>query len=257
MSILQAQPIDDSQQTVPHMTDQLQRAEEAPEDSLTLSSKYASTSEFKQFLSRTFRSQDSGVDRRVAELRLGLRVEDNFRWIFKKYYRSVWAFFFNCGVSPSDCEDLSQEVFIRVYRGLKNFRGEAKFETWLSRIAGNVFLNRIRDQSTQKRGASELSWDEAQETDDSLESELAVGALSAEPSPQQNFLTSERKTQLLKAIGDLPPQMRQCLALRLVSNCKYREIAEIMDISIDAVKSHLAQGRARLKERLTEVFKEQ
>ncbi len=239
------------------MTDQLQETEETQGNSLVFSPRYSSGSQLKKFLPKTLKSREGEVDRRVNELRLGVCVEDNFRWIFKKYYKSAWAFFFNRGVSPSDCEDLAQEVFVRVYRGLEKFRGEAHFETWLSRIAGNLFLNRIRETKTQKRGASEVSWDEVRETSEPEKIDLAMGALATEPNPQQEYLALERKAQLHRAIRSLPPQMRQCLALRMVSNYKYKEIAEIMQISINAVKSHLAQGKARLEERLKEVFREQ
>jgi RNA polymerase sigma-70 factor (ECF subfamily) len=71
------------------------------------------------------------VNRRIGESQTGGEREETFRLIFDRYYRSVYRFFEKRGFSTEECQDLTQETFLRVYKGMATFRGEARFETWL------------------------------------------------------------------------------------------------------------------------------
>src|SRR6478736_2127771 len=93
------------------------------------------------------------VERCIAKLQLGVETEENFRLIYTHYYRLVYSFFFRQRITDARCHDLTQEVFLRVYRGIGTFRGEAHFETWLRSISRNLW------NSTEEWKAREVSLD--------------------------------------------------------------------------------------------------
>jgi RNA polymerase sigma-70 factor (ECF subfamily) len=177
----------------------------------------------------------------------GIDREENFRRIFQRYYRRIYVLFARWGFHDIECEDLVQETFLRVHRNLASFRGDSKFETWLWEVAANVYKNTLRSRGTQKRDAQEVSLDDA----DGAAGGGSVMALeSRERDPLADLLVGERKQKLHEAMGELPPQMRRCVELRVNHDLKYREIAELMHVSIDTVKAHLFQARQLLKTRL-------
>jgi RNA polymerase sigma-70 factor (ECF subfamily) len=173
--------------------------------------------------------------------------DESFEEVFNQYYRLVVGFFTKRGFTLQEAEDLTQIVFLRVYKGRETFRGEARFSTWLFQICANVFRNNLRDRSTQKRDAEEVSMDLA---DSSALEGLADGGAD----PLHQTLGAEAKRKLRTALSDLPPQMRRCVELRVYEDLKYREIAERMKISIDTVKAHLFQARQILKGTLGDYF---
>lgn len=165
--------------------------------------------------------------------------------LFRRYYRPVVAFFAHRGFSMDDSRDLAQETFLRVFKSMNTFRGESGFETWLFQIASNLYKNTLRSLQAQKRDARE----------ESLDSEDAVVELGArERDPLHAILAEERMRLLRGAVEDLPPQMRQAVLLRVDGDLKYREIAELMHVSIETVKAHLYQARQQLGTRLAGYF---
>jgi len=175
--------------------------------------------------------------------------EEAFRRIFERFYRPVAGFFHKRGFPSQDCEDLAQETFLRVYRSLAEFRGEARLDTWIFKVAANLYCNTLRSRGTQKREGKELSLD-APATLAALED-----ALPAEGgSPLEESLEHEREAMLERAIQSLPPQTRRCLELRIACGLKYLEIAEVLRISGDTVKTHLLQARRRLRSALGEHY---
>jgi RNA polymerase sigma-70 factor (ECF subfamily) len=179
----------------------------------------------------------------------GIDREENFRKIFQAYYRRIYVLFAKRGFDDIECEDLAQETFLRVHRNLASFRGDSKFDTWLWEIAMNVYKNTLRSRGTQKRDAQEVSLDES-EADSAAGSGSAMALESRERDPLADLLVVERKQKLHEAMKSLPPQMRRCVELRVHDDLKYREIAELMHVSIDTVKAHLFQARQILKTKL-------
>lgn len=178
------------------------------------------------------------------------RSED-FQLLFERYYRSIHFFFTNRGFSKEDARDLTQETFLRAYKGVEAFRNEASYKTWLFRIASNIWRNAIRSRNAAKRDAKEVSLEEH------LEGGRPVPPDSASRergSPLSQILTDEAILQLQRALNDLPAQMRRCVKLRLFQELKYREIAELLQLSIETVKSQLHQARQRLREQLRGYF---
>jgi RNA polymerase sigma-70 factor (ECF subfamily) len=187
-------------------------------------------------------------NRLVAAWQAGGDREEVFRQIFRTYYRPVHSFFAKRGFPADECQDLVQETFLKVHRGLAAFRCEARFETWLFQIAANLYRNTLRSQSTLKREAQEVSLDEAAE-------ETGVPAPKAtEAGALDGVLAEERSQVLHDALEELPSQMRRCVELRVHQDLRYREIAILMQVSIDTVKAHLYQARQQLKSKLSGYF---
>ncbi|MCP4660368.1 MAG: RNA polymerase sigma factor [bacterium] len=180
--------------------------------------------------------------------------EERFRQLFDDYYRPVSYFFARRGFSPEECRDLAQETFINVFKGIATFRAETSHKDWVFRIAKHLWLNRMRDGATIKRRAYEVSYEDAFVDGQPM----AVGELrngSANPGPEERLLRDEQSALLRDALDQLPRQMRRCLMLRLQGE-KYREIAVVLGISLQTVRSHLSQARQRLREILGEDFGE-
>lgn len=175
--------------------------------------------------------------------------ERTFERLFQRYCRPLRAFFSNRGFSPEDCRDLTQETFLAVHKGLGRYRGDASEETWLFSIAANVWRTRLRRKSTGKRLGTEVSMTLMAEEGQELPPERGSSA-----DPLGDILREERAILLKQAIEELPVQMRRCVFLRIEQDMKYREIAVIMQISIDTVKSQLFQARARLRKQLGDYF---
>ena len=169
-----------------------------------------------------------------------IHPDERFFRIFRQNYRRVYVFFVRKGFSDQECEELVQETFLRVYRNLRSFRGESSFDTWLFEVAAGVYRNELRGRSAQKRGVPQVSLEEDSPDEQS--------------DPLDDLLSGERRRVLLEALAELPPQMRRCVELRVHQDLKYREIAEVMMISIDTVKVHLFQARQLLKTKLSDYF---
>ena len=125
-------------------------------------------------------------------------------------------------------DDLAQETFIKAYTSLRQFRGDAKFYTWLYRIAYNCFL------AHQRGRKPEVALDESHED---LHSRTEDGV-------------SDLHRDFAKALQEFPPQQRMALHLHLHREMTHEEIAELMDAPLGTVKSHIQRGRERLRERM-------
>jgi RNA polymerase sigma-70 factor (ECF subfamily) len=184
----------------------------------------------------------------VANLQAGVEVEESFRWLVQEHYATVLDFFKFRRFSPEESHDLAQETFLNVFRGIHSFRGESSPRTWIVNVAANVWRNELRHRSTVKRFAQEVSL-----TEGPLGVEEEVSLRVGADDLLADLLKEERRRLLLRKLQELPPQMRRCVLLRVLQDLKYHEIAAVLGISIQTVKSHLHQARRRLKESLGEV----
>jgi len=176
----------------------------------------------------------------------------DFQALFDEHYRSVLFFFTNRGFSFEEARDLTQETFLRAYKGVETFRYEASFKTWLFQIATNLWRNAIRSRSAAKRDAPEVSLEEELNSGRPVLSDL--GGPHGAGTPLSAVLADEAVSQLECALDELPAQMRRCVQLRLFQELKYREIAGLMKLSIETVKSQLHQARHRLRQSLSGYF---
>lgn len=195
----------------------------------------------------TGNDDDPDLQRAIAELQAGRRVELNSRRVFESYYRWVRRFFDRLGYSAEDGEDLAQETFGQVFDRIGSYRSEGSFRSWVFAIAANLHRGRNRWRRREKRHAPEVSLDSPADPDTP-----ALEVPGGERSPAQAAYEKERREALARAFQSLPPQMRQVLLLRVDQDLKYREIAEVLQISIETVKAHLFQARQRLRAELGE-----
>jgi RNA polymerase sigma-70 factor (ECF subfamily) len=190
----------------------------------------------------------------VREIKQGLNVEANFRWLFECHYARILRFFRRKGFDPEDCRDLTQETFVSVYRGLKDLRQEEQFESWLFAIAHNVWCSLIESRTAQKRSATLLSLEGEGESGDYPP--IAARLADGNADPLTVALEKEKLEKLREALEHLPHQMRRCAQLRVGHDLSYVEIAALMGISVNTVKAHLHQAQKALRAQLSSYFEE-
>jgi RNA polymerase sigma-70 factor, ECF subfamily len=171
-----------------------------------------------------------------------------FSELVKRYDRNIFRIAQHITHNEEDAQDVVQEAFLKAYQNLDQFQGNSKFYTWLVRIAVNEALMKLRRRRTDKT----VSIDEDVETEEgSMPREVADWG----PNPEQLYRQSELSEILKKTIQGLPPGFRTVFVLRDVEGLSTEETAEMLGLSIPAVKSRLLRARLQLRERLAKYFK--
>lgn len=171
-----------------------------------------------------------------------------FSELVKRYDRNVFRIAQHITHNEEDAQDVVQEAFLKAYQNLEQFQGNSKFYTWLVRIAVNEALMKLR----RRRSDKTVSLDEDVETEEgSMPREVADWS----PNPEQLYGQSELGDILKKTIQGLPPGFRTVFVLRDVEGLSTEETAEMLGLSIPAVKSRLLRARLQLRERLSKYFK--
>jgi len=145
--------------------------------------------------------------------------------------------------SNEDAEDVVQESFQQAFIHLKSFNGDSRFSTWLSRIAINAALMKLR----KKHRLYDVSLDESVETE---ESSSRIDLEDQGLNPEQLYAQKERQRILSAAMNELKPGMRKAIELRELGERSTEETARMMGISVSAVKARVFQGRKKLRKRL-------
>jgi RNA polymerase sigma-70 factor, ECF subfamily len=194
------------------------------------------------------------VDQLVERWQRGIDREETFRRLYVLSFQKVYRFFVRRGFPEDECMDLSQETFLLVHGHLQAFRGEAPFDTWMFKIAMNVYRNRLRTLGSLKRDAHVVPLDASPE--EPLVSARPEGLFAGceADEPLSSVLAEERARLLREAVEGLPAQMRRCVQLRVDRDLKYREIAVLLQVSVETVKAHLFQARQQLRVRLGAYF---
>jgi len=156
-----------------------------------------------------------------------------FDVIVERHRRAVYQLCYRYVGNHDDASDLAQDVFLRAYRGLKNFRGGSSLATWLYRIGVNVCLNRVSAKAPQTEPI-----DEHQFVD-----------VHAEPASEK-MLKDERGARVRAAIAQLPPKQRSALILRMYHDMSHQEIADTLGSSVGAVKANFFHALGNLKKLL-------
>jgi RNA polymerase sigma-70 factor, ECF subfamily len=173
---------------------------------------------------------------------------DAFPQLVKKYSRRILRVGRNITNNDEDAEDVLQETFLKAYTHLDGFQGNSKFYTWLVRIAMNEALMKLR----KRKGDKVVSLDEQLDTgEDTVTREVAVW----EGNPEDRYSQDEIRGILDKSIASLPEAFRTVFTLRDVEEMSTEETAEVLNLSIPAVKSRLLRARLQLREKLTRQFK--
>lgn len=168
-----------------------------------------------------------------SEKAFGRLIEENQ----KKVYRIALSFVKN----PTDAEDIAQEVFIRVYTSIGNFKGNSSLSTWIYKITYNLSLDFLKRNNKKLKTTKTL--------DDPEDVEIIT--LSGEKFiPEQELEEKELKADLKKALSELPDDQRQLIELKDVHGFSYEEIIEITGLKDGTMKSRLNRARASLRKSL-------
>ena len=171
-----------------------------------------------------------------------------FDEIVRRYKDRLYSTLFRILGDYEDARDVAQEVFVRAFRGLDGFRGEAQVYTWLYRMAMNRAHYRLRDRSRKGRNRAVSLY--------AIESDarsVAAAAVSENRTPAKEAESRELEEVLQQCLDELPEMLRMVFALRVFEELSYDEIADVMECPRGTVKSRLNQARVLLRSRLREL----
>lgn len=163
-----------------------------------------------------------------------------FDFLVKHYQSKIINIAYGMLQDKEDAYDVAQEVFLKLYRKIGSFAGEASLDTWIHRVTVNASLDALR-----KRGRRVQTVPLAVQSEDEQAVELPLADDSA--APEKVVLQNERRRMLLDAIERLSPKYRSVLVLREFEDLDYEQIASALDISVGTVKSRLNRAREKLR----------
>lgn len=180
----------------------------------------------------------------VADLKAG--SEEAFALLIGQYHQPLYSLIARSINDPADAADITQEVFIKVFRSIRGFHGESSLRTWLYRIALHEASNQRRWWSRHKR--QEVTIDSPLEEENG-DNSICLGSMLADESnsPFDNVAQNEIRERVEAALRQVPEAFRTVLVLREIEGFAYEEIAEILNVNLGTVKSRLTRGRAALR----------
>ncbi|MGA8728212.1 MAG: sigma-70 family RNA polymerase sigma factor [Terracidiphilus sp.] len=179
-------------------------------------------------------------------LRVAAGDESGFTYLVEKYHRAMIHFLFRMVRNQAVAEELAQEVFLRVYRSRESYRAEAKFTTWLYRIATNLAVNHARDTKNE-RAAHNVYLDSPDP-----ETGTTPDVADDEPSVEQHLLRDERMAAIRKHVMALPERQRMAVLMHKYQGMDYRQIGDVLKLSESATKSLLFRAYQTLRDKLKE-----
>ncbi len=165
--------------------------------------------------------------------------DDAFSTLVARYKRLVWNVIYNFTGDHPDSHDLSQEVFLRVYRSLHRYNPEYKFSTWVMRIAANLCINWLRKKKPDPASVDEMA-----------------SVKDNRSNPEEQYLEKERAQRIQEAVATLPIKYRVPIILFHRQGLSYKEIAGILNQPETIVKNRLHRARQMLRDRLTFVMED-
>jgi RNA polymerase sigma-70 factor (ECF subfamily) len=177
-------------------------------------------------------------------LRVAAGDDSGFNYLAEKYHRAIIHFLFRMVRNQAIAEELAQEVFMRVYRSRQSYRAEAKFTTWLYRIATNLAVNHARD-TKHERSARTVYLDAPDE-----ETGTTPDVADDEPTAEQSLLRAERMRAIRMHVMALPERQRMAVLMHKYQGMDYREIGEVLKQSESATKSLLFRAYQTLRDTL-------
>jgi RNA polymerase sigma-70 factor, ECF subfamily len=169
-----------------------------------------------------------------------------FDELVRRYQDKVYRLSYKILRHEDDAAEALQDAFLSAYRGLGKFKSESTFSTWLYRIATNASLMKYR-----KRRDNHVSLDQSQSASEDAEP-LQLADWTAQP--PEELLTAETRQVMAEGVERLPEELRTVFVLRDIEELSNAEVAEILGLSVAAVKSRLHRGRIQLRERLNRYF---
>ena len=171
-----------------------------------------------------------------------------FEELVNRYEKKIYRLGMNITGNAEDAEDVLQEAFLKAFAHLPEFREDSRFYTWIVRIAVNEALMKLRKRRTSREVPIADSQDE--------NGEVVVREFADwKPNPEQEYARAELEQILQGAVRALPPGFRTVFYLRDVEGLSTGETAQLLDLSVGAVKARLFRARLRLREELSKIFK--
>ena len=169
---------------------------------------------------------------------------DSVAWaeLVKAHHRRIYALCYRFTGSPHDAEDLTQDVFIKVYGNLTTFDlNRGSFQTWLTTLARNLLVDHFRRTKQQRvTDSMDAGWDESEELP------LADRLTASGPSQHDRAVQKEIARMVQEALTKISPELREAVILRDLQDMDYKEIAQVLRIPEGTVKSRISRGRAEL-----------
>ena len=169
---------------------------------------------------------------------------DSGAWaeLVKAHHRRVYGLCYRFTGSPHDSEDLTQEVFLKVYGNLSSFDGgRGSFQTWLTTLTRNLLVDHFRRNRQQRATDSiDAGWE------DSEEQQMADRLADPQRSPHEHAAAKEIERMVQEALTRVSPELREAVILRDLQDMDYKEIAQVLKVPEGTVKSRISRGRAEL-----------
>ncbi len=181
----------------------------------------------------------------VTELQAG--SDAAFDYLVTYYHAGVYNLVYGILADAADAADVTQDVFLRVFRGIRGFRGGSSLKTWLYRVSVRQALNHRRWCWRHHR--QQISIDAGEDGRNS-----AMELRDEEATPFEQLATHEMQSTVRRALASVPPLFRSAVILRDLEGLSYEEIAEILEVSVGTVKSRILRGRRTLKEILDPIL---
>ena len=192
--------------------------------------------------------EDGTVAQESTLERTNSKIDITFEELFERYSSMVYGLALRILGDREEALDVSQEVFLTIYRKMATFRGESSLKTWIYRIAAHRAANRFRWWNRlRRRGTVSLEEHIAK----SPNSELFCNLKSEVRSPEEALLLQEEHEMVERLLHELPLQQRIAVIMRDIEGLSYDEIAESLQVSLGTVKSRIARGREGLKRCIT------
>jgi RNA polymerase sigma-70 factor (ECF subfamily) len=197
------------------------------------------------WLDRTSGQSALSAEEAMFVMRLQANEDAAYDELVRTYSTSIFHVAYRMLGDSAEASDLVQEIFLKVFRNIGGFKGEAALKTWVFRIAFSEILNRLRWWKRRHRFAT-VSLDE--QMNDFARSSRMIAASS--PTPEQALQSKEEEGAIQQALGKLSREHRSIIVLRDIEGFSYNEIADVLGVSVGTVKSRLARARADLKKSL-------
>jgi RNA polymerase sigma-70 factor (ECF subfamily) len=187
----------------------------------------------------------------VAELKAG--SETAYAWLIGEFQQPVYGLVYRIVNDPADAADTTQDVFLKVFRGMKHFHGGSSLKTWIYRIALHEAANRRRWWFRHKAKETSI---EPVESDSPGDNAMQVALTDHADSPFDSVAHHEVQHRVELELRKVPEPYRTTLILRDLEEMSYEEIAEVLEISLGTAKSRLTRGRDALRQRLAPYVRE-
>jgi RNA polymerase sigma-70 factor (ECF subfamily) len=183
----------------------------------------------------------------IAELKAG--SEEAFAWLINRYHQPIYSLLARTIRDPADAADLTQDVFVKIFRGIGSFHSESSLRTWIYRIALHEGLNQRRWWRRHKQ--QEVTIDsEAFEGENGELTPLKELLIDPSESPYEMASHAEARDRVEAALRQVPEPFRTTLILRDIEGFVYEEVAEMLGVNLGTIKSRLVRGRACLRQLL-------